>query len=116
MIQKEEPQTQLDSIEDGDFLNKINEKVTCPNCDHEIWNNESKESDYLLIPKKKLKYLLEDSVVDEFKQLRIKDDETHTYIKHTPVNNNGKSKRVCSYCHKPGHQRARCFKRLNSET
>lgn len=104
-------------ISQEQFLGLVNQKVECSDCRKTFWDN-SELLEYVLIPKKTLKYLLkgsEDPLSDAFGKLRTAPVYSGTVAgsgqrrKEQP-----KGKKTCSYCHKTGHSRAKCFARLNN--
>lgn len=104
-----------ESVEDDKLLNQLSSSITCKNCKHIVWDNQ--QSDLVLIPRKMLKV---PEVVDKqdvadrdnirnLQQMLILDQEVPKSSKKFS------SKRVCSYCNKKGHSRAKCYARLTNE-
>lgn len=124
-------ETEKDIPEDV-FREKISSTIKCNKCNHEVWNINS-DSDFIIIPKRKLKYLLghesDRRLLNELKELKIQNDSTvynNSDIRPSPheypgpkgykKQYNTKSKKTCSYCSKPGHSRAHCLVRLATPT
>jgi len=93
-----------DKITSESFTQHWNNKVTCPNCNHIVYNNS--EQEFVLIPKKQLEYL---SSQPEF-------PKHQEPTPHRLSVNNQKTKKkshiTCSFCKEQGHTRANCKKRL----
>lgn len=104
------------------FINSI-KKPQCPSC------NKSFDGEFILVPKRKVEVKVDG---ENTASIRQNEQSTSSPDAHSPYilikesstsrgaasNNNmyrEKSKKVCSYCKKTGHSRARCFKRLNGE-
>lgn len=130
-----------ENIEDGpqvnekDFRDIIREPVKCEKCDHTIWNMDE-ESDFIIMPKRKLQYILKkdnresiEKLLDRLdrESLSAPDSEDKSKIRQSTVGDNmqttapkayrkhyNKSKKTCSYCSKPGHSRAHCMVRLTN--
>ena len=117
---------------DAVFREKIDSITKCSKCDHEIWNINS-NSEFIIIPKQKLQYLLgnesDKRLLDGLRELTIQKDsgtDTNSEIRPSPKGYsspkgykkqyNTKSKKTCSYCSKPGHSRAHCLIRLATPT
>ena len=107
---------------------KINNVIKCSKCDHEIWNINS-DNEFIIIPKQKLQYLLgkesDKRLLDGLGELTLQKDsvtDTNSEIRPSPKGYSSpkgykkqyhtKSKKICSYCSKPGHSRAHCLIRL----
>ena len=114
------------------FRDKIDTIIKCNKCDNEIWNINS-DSEFIIIPKKKLRYLLrnesDEKLLDGLRELDLQkspNSDTTPEIRPSPKEYssvksykkqyNTKSKKTCSYCSKPGHSRAHCLTRLATPT
>ncbi|KAK6460070.1 hypothetical protein DFJ63DRAFT_315944 [Scheffersomyces coipomensis] len=114
------------SLDISEFSSVISSTINCNKCDAMIWDNQ-KETDFVLIPRHKLQYLLA-STKDVSPESTLSDvtEQVKAFsIRKTPVSENStihntphssysnKSKRLCSFCKKPGHSRAKCNLRLS---
>lgn len=103
------------------FIDSINHPQ-CPKCQATI------DDEFLIIPKRKV--AVENDAENESKvskSTNVPHDELSTsspehissYLPNKSTTSQHKyqekSKKVCSYCKRTGHSRARCFKRLNGE-
>lgn len=109
-----------EQISEERFLALVNQKVECSGCNSTLWDN-TELLEYMLIPKKTLKYLLrkpEESLTDAFGKLRTtpvpSSATTFSSVLSQRRREQTRSKKTCSYCHKPGHSRAKCFTRLSN--
>lgn len=108
----------------------LQNSIDCPNCHHKVYDLES-ESEFILIPCNKFILLCDTS--DELPNERQSSQPAHEGNSSQPARDTGQpnakylistkpkasksgnSKKTCSYCHKSGHSRARCFTRLSKE-
>lgn len=102
------PLPSLDTITDENLITRLSTPIECPNCHNRVWEN-SKNSDFLLIPKHK---------ITTGSELQQEDTSLTTLTQSLPPLSNkpskNKSKIECSYCKKKGHTRAKCRIRLNT--
>lgn len=99
----------------------IRQPITCENCEEVIWKVDE-DAQCLLIPKSKLE-LLDAKGKNELERRngpqsdslepkkQVNDQETG---RRTGRQINLYSKKICSYCKKTGHTRAKCFKKLST--
>lgn len=113
---------------------QLDSQIHCPKCDECIWENGKQE--FVLIPKQLIELesipatqndkfipnLRGHSLNDQAKGIQEIQDKLQQHNFHRPTSDkpdqkpqHNKSKRICSYCKKTGHSRARCYKRLNGE-
>lgn len=115
-----------DSINDDELLEQINKDVKCENCSHTVWSNLNKDSKFVILPKDFVRNpnLNIEKEQSNSNTIRHEDTMQNTTeeIYNTPNNNHknkkyfNKSKKICSYCKKPGHSRSKCFVRLSKES
>ncbi|ODV79984.1 uncharacterized protein CANTADRAFT_25749 [Suhomyces tanzawaensis NRRL Y-17324] len=106
-------------LDEKAFLEAVSADMDCPKCQSKVYLNGA-DSDYILIPKQKLRLLGIEStpeIDDRLASLKLsttKEQATgHEYPRNpTKHYHNSKSKKICSYCKKPGHSRAKCLVRL----
>lgn len=120
------PQTSNDSeINDEEFLDMVNSSQ-CSNCNLKLDTEE-----YIVIPRAQLKQLIsnDSQLKDDLANLKldntINEEERHSAsiptahkskqsIYTPPVKERGNTKKICSYCKKQGHTRAKCLTRLST--
>lgn len=95
-----------DTIDEDAFAEIIRESACCPNCDHKL-SNSDEALNYVILPKFKV-YLRSPST-------ETQDSATVKMANTEPSSSKRETKKICSYCHKPGHTRARCLLRLSTE-
>lgn len=109
-------------INDEELLNRLKEPVACKNCNNTVWNNG--EGNMVLLPRSCVKVPESSKDPKDPKNPKETDDmirrlqliQIHPSTpNHNSRANKNSSKRVCSYCQKKGHSRAKCFARLNGE-
>lgn len=116
-----------DEISDDELLKIIDKKISCLSCHQEIWDiNE--DTDFIIIPKKKIQFLLKQQQWDQKNSNELSDKLNNISIGASATDDRSPSpyqstytphkksnfKKTCSYCHKKGHSRARCLERLNN--
>ncbi|EGV60666.1 hypothetical protein CANTEDRAFT_116722 [Yamadazyma tenuis ATCC 10573] len=131
------PGENKETISDESLLDHIKSPVCCQNCNALVWDSSS---EFLLLPKRLIRVPGVESdmaltqLSNSLDHTSIKDDNEENETHHGNENENhnynheseisvdkakksyhGKSKKVCSYCKKTGHSRARCFVRLNGQ-
>ncbi|KAG7665795.1 uncharacterized protein J8A68_000620 [[Candida] subhashii] len=108
-------------INDEKLIHTLSNDINCPNCNHKVWNN--KESEFILLPKSQVKYLVRGKSTSESNQPET--ERIHSYTQQTSSSSTrsfpqqqskskNKSKVICSFCKEPGHTRAKCLTRLNT--
>lgn len=114
-------------LDDTKLIDLISQDFKCPNCEHKLYSL-MKDSDFVLIPKKKIKTPQTGSpgLSDQLRQLSLDAQKlsstTLDQKENQPIqekqkrHHGGKQKRTCSYCKESGHSRAKCFKRLTKDT
>lgn len=108
VIERVNPSGDIQNTIDEDTFDEIIRKSAfCPNCQHKL-SNMDENHDYVILPKLKanLRSLHTETQDSAIVQLAITE---------LSLSKREKTKKICSYCHKPGHTRARCFLRLNTE-
>ncbi|GEQ68238.1 hypothetical protein JCM33374_g1905 [Metschnikowia sp. JCM 33374] len=126
----------------GDFvhsLESLHSPITCPRCSSTLFDLD-KESDFVLIPKSRLRSMEKKSggyirgrqtwvsgegetrkdipgkSVDSVNPVNAPNSSKSPRIYQPNTHSShSKSKRTCSYCNKSGHSRARCFTRLSRD-
>ncbi|EMG48726.1 hypothetical protein SBY92_004049 [Candida maltosa Xu316] len=97
------------AITDDQFIKQVSTPISCPQCQHTIWDiQKPHDSEFLLIPKQCIQT---QSKVESSRVVENLPPQTKTI--HESKNKN-KSKVICSYCKKTGHTRAKCRTRLNT--
>lgn len=94
----------LGEFTENEFMETIKQPIQCKNCKKPLNGN------FIIIPKSTIHIETTHKSSDNKVELRIPPPSVPKAPKHE-----NKSKRTCSYCHKSGHTRSRCFKRLNKE-
>lgn len=113
-----------------EVMSMIESEVKCPKCHEKVWDNN--QADYLLLPKKAFELVgvegkegekLASSTQqgqNQQNQQSQPNQQSPSHQQTSPPWTHGRgrgshqlSKKTCSYCHKQGHLRARCFQRLN---
>ncbi|CCG23060.1 hypothetical protein CORT_0D02120 [Candida orthopsilosis Co 90-125] len=103
-IAKVHPGQVNERISSETFTQQISKSITCPNCNHVVYNNSQEE--FVLLPNKQIEYLSSEGGV-------VKPQVTTPQpMKLSTQNSKRKSHITCSYCKKQGHTRANCKKRL----
>lgn len=115
-----------DSINDDELLEQINKDVKCENCSHTVWSNLNKDSKFVVLPKGVVRNPNLNIGKDQSTNYTIRHEdtmqntnkETYNTTHNNPKNKKffNKSKKICSYCKKPGHSRSKCFVRLSKES
>lgn len=111
-----------ESSENGESTEKLLETdVDCPLCHANLYKLNS-ESDFLLIPKLKIRSILQNtpkergesaaSLAKALENLQVTEEAPQAA---TPRKLHKQKKMTCSYCKKLGHSRARCFTRLSQD-
>ncbi|OBA19419.1 hypothetical protein METBIDRAFT_33112 [Metschnikowia bicuspidata var. bicuspidata NRRL YB-4993] len=102
-------------------IQNLKSPVTCPHCNNTLFDL-LQDTDFVIVPKDRLKAFSVDlsgaenlRVVDKPGILVAPPTGSSPILQQPSAHNQSRLKRTCSYCHKPGHSRAKCFTRLNRE-
>ncbi|KAI5948935.1 hypothetical protein KGF57_005128 [Candida theae] len=94
-------------ITSDEFAREIGKEISCPNCNHTIYNGEA--DDFILIPKRQVEYLSSGGDV-------AKPAAEPAPLPQMKLSQKSKRKAhiTCSFCREQGHTRANCKKRLGT--
>ncbi|KAK6459002.1 Zn-finger, CCHC type [Scheffersomyces xylosifermentans] len=112
-------------IDEESLLKSLTLPMKCPSCNTSIVSNEE-DFEYIRIPKKRIRRSPHyntnlgssksvssiESAGDYLTGDRGQESKTTRPASTNKIHQ--KSKKVCSYCNKPGHSRAKCFLRLST--
>lgn len=114
-----ETDKQQNAFNEEDLIKALKEPLRCSKCSATIISNESNK-DFFILPKNTIQFLngkIEEQVSPPKLETNKSNETTiqRSEDKYSKRNDHkNKSKKTCSYCHKTGHSKARCFKRLNT--
>lgn len=117
-----------ESISDEVLLTQLKTQLVCQNCKLEV----VLDNDFVMLPKKMIKVPkhIEDSdneeTIRQMQKLLVQasnsqapdansSDTNSSSLRDNKNKSKTLSKKICSYCNKRGHSRARCYTRLNNE-
>lgn len=109
------------SIASETILRQIQEPISCPNCNHTLYELE-KPSEFVVVPAKQIQLIGANASASDLSKISSLNPASMPLVPDVQSNmtltlpkSSSKSKKTCSFCHKNGHSRARCFARLNTE-
>ncbi|ABN68470.2 Zn-finger, CCHC type, partial [Scheffersomyces stipitis CBS 6054] len=111
----------IQSIVDDDFLAEIQKDISCPRC-NSVLHDKSDDYEYIKIPKKTIRPTNMANTGKEFNPIKSPEVEKSISVgsvssevssKNSSSHRHQQSKKICSYCKKPGHSRAKCYVRLS---
>ena len=109
---------EYNAINEEDLVQSLKKPFCCPKCFTRITSNENDE-DFFILPKTTIQ-ILNGKIEELVSATKSETNKKNTTIQRSEDDHGKKnyrkkkSKKACSYCHKTGHSKAKCFKRLNT--